>query len=182
MNIMSWNWKLKYQKSKWYSKSVLPITSSIHTSSERVKCKFLDDIIKRGREIRLGLYVQKSLRVIYFGTGMPKLSIAILTHDVKLHSDTVVCPRIWKKCKKYLYEYKRLSLSLRSKTFEYILITIPSSPINNKKVHFFLRFWINMPSALVTSFHLWPSAQLFCHSYSLVFFMGNWPDPLFVDC
>ena len=27
-----------------------------------------------------------------------------------------------------------------------------------------------MPSALVTSFHLWPSAQLFCHSYSLVFF------------
>ena len=99
---MSWNWKLKCQKSKWYSKSVLPNTSSVHTSSERVKCKFLDDIIKRGREIRLGLYVQKSLRVIYFGTGMPKLSIAILTHDVKLHSDTVVCSRIWKKCKKYM--------------------------------------------------------------------------------
>ena len=86
----------------WYSKNVLPITSSVHTSSERVRCKFLDDIIKRGREIRLGLYVQKSLRVIYFGTGMPKLSIAILTHDVKLHSDTVVFSRIWKKCKKYM--------------------------------------------------------------------------------
>ena len=100
---------------KVYYTSAERIKKSIHSSSSMTchSLKISCNIRKRNNKTRT--ICPKSLRVIYFGTGRPNLSIAILMHDVfklflkvKLHPDTVVCPRSWNKCKKYMSDQTHL--------------------------------------------------------------------------